>query len=192
MMPQGAVAFAQHVLVLIVLAAIFPATGSRAADSNFYALKTPLNGSKSELDFASLQGKVVLIANTASECGYTPQYKGLQKLYDTYKDQGLVVIGFPSNSFKQEFSSEEKVKQFCEFRYGVKFPLAKTQDVVGEQASPVFNYLIAQAKDKTPVKWNFEKFLIDRKGQNVQRFRSRVKPEEIEDNIKKLLATKAK
>lgn len=179
--------FMLSALLMMSFASLAP---SAYAESGFYSLKTALNGSKKDLDFASLKGKVVLIANTASECGYTPQYKGLQNLYETYKDQGLVVIGFPSKSFKQEFDSEDKVKQFCEFRYGVKFPLAKTQDVTGKQASPVFKYLSKQADDKGEVKWNFEKFLVDRQGKEVQRFRSRVEPKDMESHIKKLLAEK--
>lgn len=133
-----------------------------------------------ELSLERFKGKVVLIVNVASKCGYTPQYEGLQAIYEKYKDQGFVIIGFPANNFKsQEPGSNEEIKQFCTLEYGVEFPMASKVSVKGEDQDPLFAYLTSLSNpDFTgEINWNFEKFLINREGKLTRRFRSEVKPE---------------
>lgn len=135
-------------------------------------------------------GQVLLIVNTASKCGFTPQYKGLQALYDAYQKEGLVVLGFPCNQFmSQEPGTEEEIGQFCELNYGVTFPMFAKVEVNGENAHPLFRYLVKQAPGMITdaVKWNFTKFLVDREGNVVKRYAPTTKPEEIEADIKRLL-----
>ena len=113
------------------------------------------------------KGKPLIIVNTASKCGFTSQFKELQELYDEYKEQGLVVLGFPSDNFKnQEFDDIEKTMEFCEINFGVNFPMFAKVDVKGDNTDPLFTYLISQKKGMLTegIKWNFTKFLIDRKG----------------------------
>ena len=122
-------------------------------------------------------GKVVLLVNTASKCGYTPQYEGLQTLWSTYKDKGLVVVGVPSNDFKQqEPGSAAEIKEFCEINYGVNFPLAEKSKVIGDEAHPLYQWLKAQLGDESRPKWNFHKYLIDAKGNPVAFFPTKTKP----------------
>lgn len=121
-------------------------------------------------------GKVVLVVNTASFCGFTPQYKGLEALYARYKDRGLVVLGFPSNDFNQEADSNRKIAEFCENTYGVKFPMFVATHVTGEQAHPLFRRL-AQATGTRP-RWNFYKYLIGRDGRVVDAYSSMTSPED--------------
>jgi glutathione peroxidase len=129
-------------------------------------------------------GKVVLIVNVASKCGNTPQYTKLQALHEKYSGDGLAILGFPCNQFKeQEPGSEAEIRQFCESRYGVKFDLFSKVDVNGPDASPLFRYLTSgdvPISDKGPVEWNFEKFLIARDGKLVARFRDEVEPDSVE------------
>jgi glutathione peroxidase len=130
------------------------------------------------IDLSTFKGKKVLIVNTASKCGYTPQYKELEELSKLYKDK-LVVIGFPANNFnKQEPGTNEDIKAFCEMNYGVTFLLAEKSSVKGDDISPLFDYLIkADNPDfKGEIKWNFEKFLIDENGKLIHRYRSAVTP----------------
>lgn len=125
------------------------------------------------------EGEVLLIVNTASKCGYTPQYEGLQKLYDTYSEEGLTILGFPANNFGgQEPGTNEEIAQFCELNYGVNFPLFEKVSVKGDDIHPLFNELInTENPDFTgDISWNFEKFLIDRNGNLVRRFKSNVTP----------------
>ena len=132
------------------------------------------------IDFKTFEGKKILIVNVASACGYTPQYEGLQAIYEEYKDQGLVIVGFPANNFKgQEPGTEEDIKEFCTLTYGVTFPMTSKVSVVGEDQDPLFSYLTSQPnKDfEGEIKWNFEKFLVDREGNLIRRFRSAVKPD---------------
>lgn len=138
------------------------------------------------------KGDVLLIVNTASECGFTSQYKELQKLHETYSDQGFKVLGFPANNFGgQEPGSDEEIIEFCEINYGVEFPLFSKVSVKGEDIHPLFEQLTAAAnQDFTgEINWNFEKFIIDRNGNLVRRFRSNEKPEgkEITGTIKDLI-----
>ncbi|MFC4184353.1 glutathione peroxidase [Saccharococcus thermophilus] len=144
-----------------------------------------------EQSLADYKGKVLLIVNTASKCGFTPQYKELQELYEQYRDRGFVVLGFPCNQFgHQEPGTEEEIKQFCQANYGVTFPMFAKVDVNGESAHPLFQYL----KEKAPgvlgtkaIKWNFTKFLVDRNGNVVARFASQTRPSELKSEIEKLL-----
>ena len=145
-----------------------------------YDFKVPgLNGGT--IDLSTYKGKKLLIVNTASKCGFTPQYADLQKLYDKYKDK-LVIIGFPANDFgAQEPGTNSEISEFCKKNYGVTFPLAAKSDVVGENTSPLFKYLTEEAiKLGTPapvIKWNFTKFLIGRDGQILARFEPKVTPD---------------
>ena len=144
-----------------------------------------------ELALATLRGKLLLIVNTASQCGYTPQYKGLEKLYQQYKEQGLLVLGFPCNQFgKQEPGGAEEIQQFCERNFGVSFPLCAKVEVNGPNADPLFTYLKNEARGilgTCKIKWNFTKFLVGRDGQVVKRFAPRDKPESIAKFIEALL-----
>ena len=130
------------------------------------------------------KGNVMLIVNTASKCGFTYQYEGLQNLYDTYKDQGLVVLGFPSNDFMgQEPGTEEEIKEFCSLNYNVSFPLYSKITVKGRNIHPLYDYLTSKKTNPEfggKITWNFNKFLIDREGNIVNRFSSKVKPEATE------------
>lgn len=127
---------------------------------------------------ADFAGKVILVVNVASECGYTPQYAGLQKLYEQYKDSGLVVIGFPANNFGgQEPGSNEQILSFCQTNYRVTFPMMAKVSVKGKDKHPLFVYLTEQSPLKGEIKWNFGKFLLDRDGNPVARFDSGVAPD---------------
>lgn len=133
-----------------------------------------------EMTLESYKGNVLLIVNVASKCGYTPQYEGLQSIYEEFKDDGLVVIGFPANNFRgQEPGTNEDIKQFCRLEYGVEFPMAAKVSVKGDDKAPLFAYLTSLENQDFDgdIKWNFEKFLIDREGNLIRRFRSSVKPE---------------
>lgn len=144
-----------------------------------------------EVSLAQYQGKVVLIVNTASECGFTPQYAGLQKLFDTYAARGLTVLGFPCNQFgKQEPGDASAIGTFCEKNYGVTFPMFDKIDVNGANAHPLFRYLTEEAPGLLGlegIKWNFTKFLIGRDGSVVKRYAPLTKPESIIEDIEKQL-----
>lgn len=144
-----------------------------------------------EVSLAQYQGKVVLIVNTASECGFTPQYAGLQKLFDTYAARGLTVLGFPCNQFgKQEPGDASAIGDFCEKNYGVTFPMFDKIDVNGANAHPLFRYLTEEAPGLLGlegIKWNFTKFLIGRDGSVVKRYAPLTKPESITEDIEKQL-----
>ncbi len=137
-------------------------------------------------------GKVVLVVNTASKCGLTPQYKGLENLYQKYKDKGLVILGFPCNQFgEQEPGEAAQISEFCEVNYGVTFPLFAKIDVNGDNTHPLFNYLKQEKSGifgSKNIKWNFTKFLINRQGAVVKRFAPVVTPAQIEAAITKLLS----
>lgn len=140
------------------------------------------------------EGKVVLIVNVASKCGYTKQYAGLQDLYEKHADQGFVILGFPCNQFgRQEPGTNAEVKQFCTSKFGVTFPMMSKVKVNSAEAADLYKYLTSQSTEprgKGPIKWNFEKFLIGRDGQIVNRFGSAVKPldPELVDAVKRSLA----
>jgi glutathione peroxidase-family protein len=140
------------------------------------------------------QGKVLLIVNVASKCGFTPQYKGLEALYEKYKDKGFVILGFPCNQFKQqEPGTAGEIATFCKANYGVSFPLFAKIEVNGPGAHPLYQFLKKTELDpdgKNPIGWNFNKFLIDRQGHPLHRYVSQVKPEDIDADIAKQLTTK--
>lgn len=132
-----------------------------------------------EVELSRFKGQVVMVVNTASKCGFTGQYEELQSLYTAYKDRGLVILGFPSGNFAgQEFESEEEVAQFCQANYGVEFPMFSITEVKGSDQHPLFGFLTsAENQDFTgDINWNFEKFIIDKEGELVRRFRSRTTP----------------
>ncbi len=140
----------------------------------------------SEVDLSSYKGKVILIVNVASACGFTPQYEGLQDLFECYKDKGLEILAFPCNQFgSQEPGSNEQIKTFCEDKYNVSFKLFDKVDVIGEHASPLFNYLNELAG--RDIKWNFTKFLFDQNGNFIKGYGSMKTPKTIEENIIELV-----
>ncbi|PEK99887.1 glutathione peroxidase [Bacillus sp. AFS017336] len=135
--------------------------------------------------------QVIIVVNTASACGYTPQYKDLQALYEEYKEQGLVILGFPCNQFmNQEPGSNEEIQSFCELNYGVSFPVFGKIDVNGDKADPLFKYLSSEAPGimgLKSIKWNFTKFIIDKNGEVIERFAPQTNPQELRPTIEKLL-----
>ena len=165
-----------------------------------------------ELDFSQFQGKVLLIVNTASKCGFTPQFAGLEELNKKYKDQGLVIIGFPCNQFKeQDPEGDAKIEEFCQLNYGVTFQIMKKTDVNGAAAEPIFEYLKTQAPTEeykglkakatrtllktlsksvekdSDILWNFTKFLISKDGETVKRFAPTTEPKDFEKDIEEML-----
>ena len=166
-----------------------------------------------ELDFAQFEGKVLLIVNTASKCGFTPQFAGLEALNQKYKDKGLVVIGFPCNQFKeQDPGTDSQIEEFCQINYGVSFQIMKKIDVNGSSADPIFEYLKEQAPTEaynglkakaakalfktisnsvekdSDIKWNFTKFLISKDGKTIKRYSPTTEPEKMESDIETMLA----
>jgi glutathione peroxidase len=143
-----------------------------------------------EQSLSNYEGKPMLIVNTASKCGLTPQFKGLQEMYEEYKEQGLEILGFPCGQFNnQEFDNIEETTEFCQLNYGVSFPMFAKIDVNGAKADPLFTFLKEQkggvlTKD---IKWNFTKFLVDRNGQVVKRYAPTTEPEKIKSDLDKLL-----
>lgn len=144
-----------------------------------------------DLELKDKLGKVLLVVNTASKCGFTPQYDGLEKLYETYKDRGFEVLGFPCNQFGgQEPGNADEIAEFCKVNFGVTFPLMQKVDVNGSAASPLFDWMKAEAPGvlgTKAIKWNFTKFLIDREGHVVRRYGPSDAPEGIAKDIEKLL-----
>lgn len=157
--------------------------------SEFYHLSaTSLQGK--DVNMEDFKGKVVLVVNTASHCGFTPQYAGLEELYKKYKDNGLVVLGFPCNQFgNQEPGGKEEIEQGCLINYGVSFPMFDKVDVNGSNTHPVFKYLKSELGGLlgSRVKWNFTKFLIDANGKPVKRYAPITKPEKLTPDIERLL-----
>ncbi|KAK0524380.1 Glutathione peroxidase 2 [Tilletia horrida] len=158
----------------------------------FYDLKAERPGNRTFSFADEAKGKVVLVVNTASHCGFTPQLEGLESLYKQYKDQGLLIVGFPSNEFGfQTPGNDEKFGEFCQVNYGVTFPMMKKSNVNGGKANDTFKYLKAQKKNMFgtgTIVWNFSKFLIDRDGKVVERYSPKTEPTAIEPKIKELLA----
>lgn len=155
----------------------------------FYDYKVK-NISGEDVSMSEYKGKVVLIVNTASKCGFTKQYEGLEELYEKYKDQGFVILGFPCNQFgAQEPGGNEEIKNFCTSTFSVTFPMMSKIDVNGDDADPLYKFL---KKEKggilgDEIKWNFTKFLIDREGNVVDRFASQKTPKALEKEVEKLL-----
>ena len=165
-----------------------------------------------EIDFSQFKGKVLLIVNTASKCGFTPQFAGLEELNQKYKDKGLVIIGFPCNQFKeQDPEGDEKIEEFCQLNYGVTFQIMKKGDVNGANAQPIFEYLKAQAPTEeynglkakathallkklstsvekdSDILWNFTKFLISKDGETIKRYAPTTDPKDFEQDIEAML-----
>jgi glutathione peroxidase len=133
-----------------------------------------------DVPLSKFKGKVIMVVNVASKCGNTPQYKGLEQMYEKYKDQGLVILGFPANNFAgQEPGSDAEIKEFCSATYAVKFPMFSKVSVKGDDAHPLYQWLIASTEDKSDVDWNFAKFLVGRDGKVLGRFKARIKPDDI-------------
>ena len=156
---------------------------------NIYDFKVR-NAKGVEVPMTEYQGKVLLIVNTATGCGFTPQYEGLQNLYDKYKDKGLEILDFPCNQFgHQAPGTEEEIQEFCTLKYKTTFPLFAKNDVNGKNAAPLFTYLKNQKGGflGDDIKWNFTKFLVSRDGKVVERYAPVTKPEKIENDILKLL-----
>lgn len=143
-----------------------------------------------EKSLGDYKGKTLLIVNTASKCGFTPQYEGLENLYQTYKDQDFAVLGFPCNQFnKQDPGTNDEIAEFCQANYGVSFPMFSKIDVNGEDAHPLYKYLTSEEKGMVTknIKWNFTKFLVNKDGDVVDRFAPQTKPESIGKEIEKIL-----
>jgi glutathione peroxidase len=171
-------------LVLLMASTTFAA-------SNIYDFTLP-NIDGKPMPLSEFKGKVVLMVNVASQCGYTPQYTALEAIYEKYKAQGFVIVGFPANNFgAQEPGSNEEIKTFCSRKYSVTFPLYSKVSVKGDDQTPLYQYLTKDtpAGINGDIKWNFTKFLVDRNGSVVQRFESKVKPDspEVTSAVEKLL-----
>ncbi|AST92207.1 MULTISPECIES: glutathione peroxidase [Sutcliffiella] len=152
-----------------------------------FTVKKP---SGDEISLKNFNAKALLIVNTASKCGLTPQFKGLQELYEKYKDQGLQILGFPCDQFNnQEFDDIDETTQFCQLNYGVSFPMFAKVDVNGDKEEPLFTFLKTKKKGLLTknIKWNFTKFLVDENGQVVERYAPTTEPGNIEKDIQRLL-----
>jgi|SRR5579872_461749 len=162
-----------------------------ASSENIYAFSAPLLDGR-EVRLEDFRGRVLLIVNTASQCGFTPQYAGLEKLHQVYKDRGLAVLGFPCNQFgAQEPGNAEEISSFCKENYGVSFPLFARIDVNGPTAHPLYRFLKGSKRGLLGlerISWNFTKFLVDRSGIVVRRFAPSKKPEKLASAIEVLLA----
>jgi glutathione peroxidase len=159
-------------------------------NDSIFSLAARANDGK-DISLDAYAGKVLLVVNTASKCGFTPQYKGLEALYKKYKDQGLVVLGFPCDQFAhQEPGDDAEIASFCELNFGVTFPLMSKIEVNGANTHPVFAYLKKRAPGAVgeAIKWNFTKFLVDRDGKSVSRFASTTEPDKLEKDIEAALA----
>ena len=165
-------------------------TMSKAPPSIYDFSALSITGKKADL--ASQRGKVLLIVNTASACGFTPQFAGLEQLWNDYRDRGLVVVGFPSNQFgAQDPGSNDEIASFCQLNYGVNFPMMAKVDVNGAQAHPLWKWLTTEAPGilgSKAVKWNFTKFLIGKDGQVLKRYAPTDKPESLRKDIEAALA----
>jgi glutathione peroxidase len=158
---------------------------------NIYGFRAKrINGQEQPLE--EYKGKVLLIVNTASKCGFTPQFKGLEQLYQKYKDKGLMILGFPCNQFAgQDPGSDGEISEFCQLNYGVSFPMFGKIDVNGPDAHPLYEHLKKEAPGilgSEGIKWNFTKFLVDRSGKVVRRYASKDSPSAIDKEIEELLS----
>ena len=206
----------KHISILIMTVTMcLLSLNSKASDMNTIYDFTALSNKGKEVNFADYKGKVLLIVNTASKCGFTPQYDGLEALYQKYKDQGLVIIGFPCDQFgHQEPGTDEQIEEFCRLNHGVTFPLMSKIEVNGEGAHPIYQWLKSKAgfagfnpehrltqildemftkadpdyASKPDIKWNFTKFIISREVKVICRFEPTTEPKEMEESIEKELA----
>ena len=157
--------------------------------TNIYQFEAELLEGENK-SFSDYEGKVLLIVNTASKCGFTPQFAGLEKLYAQYKDQGFEILGFPCNQFGgQDPGTNDQIGEYCQRNYGVSFPVFAKVDVKGPEAHAIFRYLTNNSKGLlgSGIKWNFTKFLVDKNGQVINRYAPTTKPELLEDDIQKAL-----
>ena len=178
-------------ILLLSVLSVFTINGQEK-NMNFYDFSAKSLQGK-DISLKTYEGKVVLVVNVASKCGFTPQYEGLEALYKKYSSKGLVILGFPCNQFAgQEPGSSEEIAKFCSLTYGVNFPMFAKIDVNGDKADPLYKYLkkALPGTITNDIKWNFTKFLLDRTGKPIKRFAPTVKPEEITADIEKLLAEK--
>lgn len=166
----------KHLLLMAIVTILSSATLSTDPSIHRFKVKS-IEGAT--IDFSAFKGKKILIVNTASECGYTPQYEDLQKLYDQYKNK-LVIVGFPANNFGgQEPGSDTEIRAFCKARYGVSFPLASKVSVKGSDMAPIYKWLTSKSENgvlDATIGWNFNKFLLDENGKLLAYFPSKVKP----------------
>jgi len=180
---------------LLLACFVFAASFATHAEDK---VNSPLDFTINSIDgkpfaLSQLKGQVVMFVNVASQCGNTPQYKGLEELYTKYKDKGLTIVGVPANEFgKQEPGSNEEIKQFCSTKYNVTFPMMAKVVVKGEGICPLYEYLTKNSPKPGPVGWNFAKFLVDRKGNIVDRFDPKMQPSDpkMVESIEKALAAK--
>ena len=159
------------------------------SSTTIYDFTVPTSNGQ-EQSLADYKGKVVLIVNTASQCGFTPQYEGLEALHNNYSERGLVVVAMPCNQFgAQEPGNNDSIQEFCQLNYGLSFPVMGKIDVNGAGQHPLYRYLTKQAKGliTDSIKWNFTKFLVNREGQVIKRFASVTKPDALAQHIEKLL-----
>ena len=167
--------------IVLSLALLFAASFLVAADAKSIYDFTMNSIDGQPVSLKSYKGKVVLLVNVASKCGYTPQYAGLEKLYEKYKDKGFVIVGVPANNFaQQEPGTNEEIKTFCSRKYNVSFPMMSKVSVLGDDKTPLYRYLTDKNSDPKfagDIKWNFTKFLFDRKGNPVARFEPAVTPD---------------
>ena len=175
----------------LLLGFVLMTATSMFAGSSIYGFTLPSIDGR-PLPLANFKGKVVLLVNVASRCGFTPQYTGLEALYEKYKDQGFVILGFPANNFGgQEPGTNQEIKTFCSTKYSVTFPIYGKVSVKGDDQTPLYQYLTKEAdpSHSGDIKWNFTKFLLDRNGNVVQRFEPAVTPEstEVVSAVEKLL-----
>ena len=154
---------------------MFFSTKSISSDKSFHDFSIE-SISGEDIVLADYKDKVILLVNTASQCGFTPQYAGLQKIYDRYKDDGFVVLGVPSDDFNQELSNDDDVKKFCEIRYGVNFPLTSIQKIKGDTAHPLYKWISGNTSVIGQPRWNFHKYLISKEGQILNWFSSMTSP----------------
>ena len=161
--------------LFILFALMFFSSNSNSSEGSFYDFNIKsITGE--EIKLSDYKDKVVLLVNTASQCGFTPQYSGLQKIYDRYKNDNFIVLGVPSDDFNQELSNESDVKKFCEIRYGVNFPLTSIQKIKGSDAHPLYKWISSEASVIAQPRWNFHKFLIGKNGEILNWFSSMTSP----------------
>lgn len=177
------------VVVAVTMIGLFGMSTSAGAVANVHTLvAVDMNGDQVAL--SEYQGKALLIVNTASRCGYTRQYQSMQKLYETYRERGLVVLAFPANNFGgQEPGTNAEIKEFCLLKYRTTFPIFAKSSVKGKDISPLYQYLTEQSAFSGPIKWNFNKFLVDPEGNVVKRYGSAVDPmaEELVNDLEQIL-----
>ncbi len=171
-------------------ALLFSSTFVMSAENELYSFKV-MKSDKTEISLSEYKNKTLLIVNVASKCGFTSQYEGLEALYKKYEKQDFVILGFPSNQFMgQEPGTNDEIQKFCKLSYGVTFPVLAKVDVKGDAAIPLYKWLVSQKVSEGKISWNFNKFLINKKGEVVKHFGSRDKPSEIDPEVSKLLSIK--